>query len=89
MLGFHPGVEVILPFLLEANMNPSGLPPSTASHPYGSQTGVGDLVGGPFLQSDVMTLNGRPFFSNELECTLFAPRGAYNKTKIINPGNNT
>jgi len=33
ILGFHPGFEIILPFLLEANMNPSGVP-STARHPY-------------------------------------------------------
>jgi hypothetical protein len=88
ILGFHPGAEVILPFLLEANLRPSGIP-STARHPYGAQTGLGDFVGGPFLQSDLMTLNGRPFFSNELEFTFFAPIGAYDKTKIINPGNNT
>jgi hypothetical protein len=88
ILGFHPGVEVILPFLLEANMNPSGVP-STARRPYGSQTGFGDLVIGPFLQSGVMTLNGRPFFSNQLEFTLASPTGAYDKTKIINPGHNT
>jgi hypothetical protein len=88
ILGFHPGVEVILPFLLEANMNPSGVP-STARRPYGSQTGFGDLVIGPFLQSGVMTLNGRPFFSSQLEFTLVSPTGAYDKTKIINPGHNT
>jgi hypothetical protein len=88
ILGFHPGVEVILPFLLEANMNPSGVP-STARRPYGSQTGFGDLVGGPLLQSGVMTLNGRPLFSNELEFALISPTGAYDKTKIINPGHNT
>ena len=87
-LGFHPGVEVILPFLLEANMNPSGVP-FTARHPYGSQTGFGDLVGGPLLQSDLITLNGRPFFSNELEFTLAVPTGVYDKTKLISPGHNT
>jgi hypothetical protein len=37
------------------------------------------------LQSGLMMLNGRPFFSNELEFTLFAPVGAYNKTKILIP----
>jgi hypothetical protein len=68
------------------------IPP--ASHPpprrpYGSQTGFGDLVIGPFLQSGIMTLNGRPFFSNQLEFTLASPTGAYDKTKIINPGHNT
>jgi hypothetical protein len=58
ILGFHPGFEVILPFLLEANMRPSGVP-STARRPYGSQTGIGDLVGGPLLQSGMTMLNGR------------------------------
>jgi hypothetical protein len=61
ILGFHPGFEVILPFLLEADMRPSGVP-STARRPYGSQTGMGDLVCGPLLQSGIMTLNGRPLF---------------------------
>jgi hypothetical protein len=69
-------------------MNPSGVP-STARRPYGSQTGLGDLVGGPFLQSGMTTLNGRPLFSNQLEFTLFAPTGVYDKTKIITPGHNT
>lgn len=88
ILGFHPGVDVILPFLLEANMNPSGIP-STARSPYGSQTGFGDLVTGLLLQSDIMTLNARPFFSQRVEFALFSPTGAFDKTKIINPGHNT
>jgi hypothetical protein len=61
IFGFHPGIEAVLPFVLEANMNPSGIS-SSGRRPYGSQTGFGDLVTGPFLQSEVMTLNGEAFF---------------------------
>jgi hypothetical protein len=69
-------------------MNPSGIF-STGRRPYGSETGFGDLVTGPFLQSDVMTLNERPFFSHRLEFALIAPTGTYDPTKLINPGHNT
>jgi hypothetical protein len=88
IFGFHPGIEAVLPFVLEANVNPSGIS-STGRRPYGSQTGFGDLVTGPFLQSDVMTLNGRPLFSHRLEFALISPTGVYDATKLINPGHNT
>jgi hypothetical protein len=41
------------------------------------------------LQSAGKLCDERKCTHYELEFTLFAPIGAYNKTKIINPGNNT
>ncbi len=75
LLGGKWGMDVILPIV----SIDSDLP---------HQSGLGDLLVGPFLQWDpVMGKNG-PLFMQRVELQFIIPTGKYSATKALNPGSN-
>ncbi len=76
LLGGKWGLDVIVPLV---NIDNNLLP---------HQSGLGDLLVGPFLQWDpVMGQNG-PRFMQRIELQFILPTGEYSADKALNPGSN-
>ncbi len=75
-LGGKWGMDVIVPIVdIDNNLLPH-------------QSGLGDLLVGPFLQWDpVMGQNG-PLFMQRVELQFILPTGEYSSSKALNPGSN-
>ncbi|SBS37580.1 hypothetical protein MSP8887_03481 [Marinomonas spartinae] len=70
-----PGWTALLPWIAKAD---NGSSPS--------QTGIGDLTLGGFLQFDPIMGENGPKFSQRVELDITGPTGQYDKDKIVNPG---
>lgn len=82
--GAHYGVTLLLPAVLDARTD-DGL--GNAALPKGN-TGVGDLIVGPFLQwMPIMGENG-PIFAHRFEIDVSFPTGEYDNERSVNPGAN-
>jgi hypothetical protein len=76
LLGGKWGLDVIVPLV---NIDNNLLP---------HQSGLGDLLVGPFLQWDpIMGTNG-PVFMQRVELQFILPTGEYSADKALNPGSN-
>ena len=51
-----------------------------------SRSGIGDITLGPFLQFAPVISGGRPVFAQRFEFDVIAPTGAYDPTRLVNPG---
>ena len=76
VLGGKWGVNFMLPIVdIDNNM---------LSH----QSGVGDVVIGPFLQWDPIMGENGPIFMHRVELSVIVPTGVYSSRKALNPGAN-
>jgi len=80
LLGGKWGLNVMLPVVsFDLDNTPSLL---------AENSGIGDIVVGPFLQWDpIMGANG-PIFMHRIELQLIFPTGDYDDDKLLNPGSN-
>jgi len=80
LLGGKWGMNVMLPIVsFDLDNTPSLL---------SENSGVGDILVGPFLQWDpIMGANG-PLFMHRIELQMIFPTGEYDDDKLINPGSN-
>ncbi|NMG71201.1 SphA family protein [Parazoarcus communis] len=82
--GAHYGVTLLLPAVLDARAD-DGLGNLALGK---GNTGVGDLIIGPFLQwMPVMGANG-PVFAHRVELDISLPTGEYDNRRSVNPGAN-
>ncbi|MCM2551475.1 SphA family protein [Burkholderia glumae] len=79
--GFHPGLDVIVPWVAAAHTD-DGLNNMALN----GRAGFGDLVIGPFLQSDPLMGASGPRFAQRVELQFIVPTGAYDPSRAINPG---
>ncbi len=84
LLGANYGVTVLLPAVLQAKTN-DGLNNAALGE---GQSGIGDLIVGPFLQwGPYMGANG-PTYAHRFEFDVSLPTGEYDNRNGINPGSN-
>jgi len=77
----NPGLNVIIPSVIAADAD-NGLGTLKAD------TGIGDILIGPFIQFDpIMGANG-PLFVHRVEFQVLAPTGAYDPAAAVQPGAN-
>ena len=83
LLGGKWGIDVIIPYLsldLDYDVN------NTFGFPEDNNSGLGDIVIGPYLQWDpIMGKNG-PIFMHRFELQVITPTGKYNSNRELNPG---
>jgi anthranilate 1,2-dioxygenase (deaminating, decarboxylating) large subunit len=80
LFGGKWGINVMLPVV---SIDLDDAPPGMADN-----SGVGDLLVGPYLQWDpVMGANG-PLFMHRIELQMIFPTGDYDHKKALNPGSN-
>lgn len=83
-LGGNIGLTALLPYVAQADMD-DGLNGAAID----SNTGVGDLMVGAFLQFDpVMGAEG-PIYAQRFEVDVSLPTGDYDASKTINPSSNS
>jgi len=78
-----PGLNLMVPLVsidLDHNLGPFG--------PQDNDTGIGDILVGPFLQWDPLMYNNRPVFMHRIEFQLMFPTGKYDSNRELNPGSN-
>ncbi len=82
-LGGKFGFEAIIPYVIRFNLQePNALRITDTNG------GFGDIVIGPGLWWNPILLNGRPFFAQRFEFSVFIPIGHYNSQRQINSGSN-
>jgi anthranilate 1,2-dioxygenase (deaminating, decarboxylating) large subunit len=80
LLGGKWGINVMLPVIAFDLDDPNGI--------LTDNSGVGDLLVGPFLQWDpIMGANG-PLFMHRIELQMILPTGDYDDKQALNPGSN-
>ncbi len=80
LLGGKWGLNVMLPYV--------GVELDPDWGPLDSQSALGDLLIGPFLQWDPIMGECGPIFMHRIEFQLILPSGEYDEDKSINPGGN-
>ena len=78
-----PGVTVLLPWMAKSDVD-DGANNAILS----SQTGMGDVTLGAFLQFDPIMGSSGPVFSHRFEIDITVPTGDYDAKNAINPGAN-
>lgn len=80
LLGGKWGIDVIVPVVsLDADFSPA---------PFGDDTGLGDLLVGPFIQWDPVMGDNGPIFMHRIELQNIFPTGDYDENTVFNPGSN-
>lgn len=77
------GINMLLPWVSKMDMD-DGLNHAALK----SQSGMGDLMVGPFIQFDPVMGDNGPRFVQRLEFQVNLPTGEYDRNKDINPGSN-
>lgn len=76
------GLDVIVPAVhLDLDAGSSGLPSS-------EETGLGDLLVGPFIQWDPVMGDHGPIFMHRIELQMIFPTGKHDNENAANPGSN-
>jgi hypothetical protein len=85
LMGGALGFTALLPV---TDLNASSDPAGPGGADLTSRSGIGDITFGPFLQFAPIISGGRPVFVHRFEFDVIAPTGAYDPTKLVNPGSN-
>ena len=82
LLGGKWGLDVIVP-VVDIDLDPSSVAPLSAN-----DTGLGDLLVGPYLQWDPVMGDQGPLFMHRIEFQFLLPTGEYDDAHQLNPGSN-